>query len=217
MRGKHPEIYLLFDLPGITPAGAGKTAHDALYHAGCEDHPRRCGENIRWSHPERLRDGSPPQVRGKQDQTRSSVFASRITPAGAGKTYTLINCGFASEDHPRRCGENSIQLCCMGIQLWITPAGAGKTNWLTGISILNQDHPRRCGENRLCDRLSGAAGGSPPQVRGKRVPTGAAMPLPRITPAGAGKTQFRQCVFSSCQDHPRRCGENGQTASIQQA
>ncbi len=30
--------------------------------------------------------------------------------------------------------------------------------------------------------------GSPPQVRGKRVPTGAAMPLPGITPAGAGKT-----------------------------
>ena len=52
--------------------------------------------------------------------------------------------------------------------------------------------------------------GSPPQVRGKRRYGSGLFRHDRITPAGAGKTKTSLEVISSCQDHPRRCGENTQ-------
>ena len=70
----------------------------------------------------------------------------------------------------------------------ITPAGAGKTVvWVVGL-INGRDHPRRCGENPLFFHRMAARLGSPPQVRGKRVPSGVEVNNRRITPAGAGKT-----------------------------
>ena len=74
----------------------------------------------------------------------------------------------------------------------ITPAGAGKTAAHGPDPARDEDHPRRCGENRLCDRLSGAPGGSPPQVRGKLALYSRVATIGRITPAGAGKTYQRQ-------------------------
>ena len=50
--------------------------------------------------------------------------------------------------------------------------------------------------------------GSPPQVRGKLSHTPCVLPHDRITPAGAGKTQFFVLAPRRDQDHPRRCGEN---------
>ena len=35
--------------------------------------------------------------------------------------------------------------------------------------------------------------------------------LTRITPAGAGKTNKKDCNYFLPQDHPRRCGENRYT------
>ena len=70
------------------------------------------------------------------------------------------------------------------------------------------DHPRRCGENITSMFLLPAAIGSPPQVRGKRVVEGLIAAIPRITPAGAGKTPLIRSAKSVPKDHPRRCGEN---------
>ena len=50
--------------------------------------------------------GSPPQVRGKHSVPINGTAAGRITPAGAGKTELAEYSAAASEDHPRRCGEN---------------------------------------------------------------------------------------------------------------
>ena len=52
------------------------------------------------------------------------------------------------------------------------------------------------------------AQGSPPQVRGKLRYEGIEQLLERITPAGAGKTNKKNCNYFFPQDHPRRCGEN---------
>ena len=54
---------------GITPAGAGKTAHTRDKCARRQDHPRRCGENRSSHRMPVLHDGSPPQVRGKRRPT----------------------------------------------------------------------------------------------------------------------------------------------------
>ena len=56
--------------------------------------------------------------------------------------------------------------------------------------------------------------GSPPQVRGKLVPTPDTQLEKRITPAGAGKTQRQIRQRSVCWDHPRRCGENPPKSGI---
>ena len=50
--------------------------------------------------------------------------------------------------------------------------------------------------------------GSPPQVRGKHGFGDVWVRIPRITPAGAGKTFCGPSCSGRFQDHPRRCGEN---------
>ena len=54
--------------------------------AALPDHPRRCGENITDVQTGYSRQGSPPQVRGKQHDLAIELADRRITPAGAGKT-----------------------------------------------------------------------------------------------------------------------------------
>ena len=192
----------------ITPAGAGKTQSAKAWSCLCEDHPRRCGENLFRILAHFGKPGSPPQVRGKLEFADESEEGSRITPAGAGKTYSHGGRAYCREDHPRRCGENNAwgyidyekpgsppqvrgkpfrkPSCRRSVR--ITPAGAGKTpiGGACGSSIW--DHPRRCGENFSAYRSLFALAGSPPQVRGKRPDIIKGRYRQGITPAGAGKT-----------------------------
>ena len=147
MRGKQSSIAHSDSYQRITPAGAGKTFKffAALHRAW--DHPRRCGENFASRIYKDMKDGSPPQVRGKRVTISPASATVGITPAGAGKTGCSA-CIFRSAwDHPRRCGENwvfpSLHLIPVGSppqvrgkhliagilldRIRITPAGAGKT------------------------------------------------------------------------------------------
>ena len=131
-------------------------------------------------------------------------------------------------DHPRGCGENGSFLSCLIISSGspprmrgkhgmaveylanpgITPAGAGKTRSGTTDWRWYEDHPRRCGENPCAVFITHVQMGSPPQVRGKPMFAPAKLTPPGITPAGAGKTEFNDCMADHAWDHPRRCGEN---------
>ena len=93
----------------------------------------------------------------------------------------------------------------------ITPADAGKTLSWRNNPLPSRHHPRGCGENLLRFTVRRADIGSPPQVRGKRVPPQYLHVFRRITPAGAGKTTARIPIAASPRDHPRRCGENWRT------
>ena len=183
-----------------------------------QDHPRRCGENWLSDLWGGIKNGSPPQVRGKLCGFSALSCSTRITPAGAGKTATGSIRSGTPRDHPRRCGENAYQvgfaLDAVGSppqvrgklddipakqrERRITPAGAGKT--LTHFFM-------------LLPRI-----GSPPQVRGKHRRSADEIADDRITPAGAGKTQTKKHFTLSTTDHPRRCGENksahGRLASL---
>ena len=133
---------------------------------------------------------------------------SRITPAGAGKTYRCPSGFSAHEDHPRRCGEN---LNPTGRNFTIQgspPQVRGKPPLRRHCKPHIQDHPRRCGENMQRQTSTALAQGSPPQVRGKQWEQRKPIYIPRITPAGAGKTYCRAYHCANQQDHPRRCGEN---------
>ncbi len=147
VRGKLCGLFEGFSLPGITPAGAGKTTNSAARLSILWDHPRRCGENKISDRPWTHRGGSPPQVRGKRVPSLTLCHHTRITPAGAGKTICLSASRRWKGDHPRRCGENRTTLRTAGCRTGsppqvrgkhpsvshlkmpcrITPAGAGKT------------------------------------------------------------------------------------------
>ena len=212
----------------ITPAGAGKTVGVVVARNNTEDHPRRCGENLRLKCRVRREQGSPPQVRGKLCGKSKQNAPFGITPAGAGKTVSSSASGQQGRDHPRRCGENlptaKGEWSATGSppqvrgkrsgkvfqqsDTGITPAGAGKTNPVFNVNFAYRDHPRRCGENSLAMEHRPRYQGSPPQVRGKRLHHSCGITALRITPAGAGKTKRKTCYHVESKDHPRRCGEN---------
>ena len=92
---------------GSPPQVRGKRTDPSDYNSLLMDHPRRCGENDTIAQLRQELAGSPPQVRGKRRDSDSVHRATRITPAGAGKTVRGVRSGGAYADHPRRCGENS--------------------------------------------------------------------------------------------------------------
>ena len=193
---------------GITPADAGKTIDkDGVIVIG-QDHPRGCGENTASSLTAQNRIGSPPRMRGKQSHGQERFEPVRITPADAGKTVPVFGHRAHNRDHPRGCGENTVQsptlrprggspprmrgkLIYSSLPLsvsGITPADAGKTIWVIIPVNLHRDHPRGCGEN-LSPRI-------------------ALIGQLRITPADAGKTERPAGDSAAPRDHPRGCGEN---------
>ena len=157
-----------------------------------------------------LRYGSKNAVRAaisQRSQKRLTKDKKRL--GSLHLAYIISKIYIKSKDfiHPR-CGENHNRRCMLaepmgsppqvrgkphfgakgGTKRRITPAGAGKTIVAQLCELLAQDHPRRCGENNSRSVAYAADKGSPPQVRGKRLPSSQLVTLPRITPAGAGKT-----------------------------
>ena len=167
-------------------------------------------------------------MRGKRLVLHRPLRQRGITPAGAGKTKLPCSSVSARRDHPRRCGENkdpSLHVYAHGgsppqvrgkpkfytaaqAPPRITPAGAGKTCGAAAAAAAVADHPRRCGENSRAHRDRPRWTGSPPQVRGKRQQHQTHTHPRRITPAGAGKTDYDGSGTNIYRDHPRRCGEN---------
>ena len=192
------------------------------------DHPRACGENLLRSCLSCLQDGSPPRMRGKRSVPGTVRREPRITPAHAGKTHSRSASVSASADHPRACGENTIQgrerlpfsgspprmrgkrpLTITPFSVYrITPAHAGKTQQRGSADGGGADHPRACGENSTLPSLPCSLFGSPPRMRGKRDRQAEIRNPCRITPAHAGKTDGGSVAEKRYTDHPRACGEN---------
>ena len=73
----------------ITPAYAGKRLHGQLYNLTIEDHPRLCGEKSQTMLHDFAEKGSPPPMRGKAKAYDGTLPEPRITPAYAGKSFTM--------------------------------------------------------------------------------------------------------------------------------
>ena len=108
MRGKLSKAKNCFTPPRITPAHAGKTAWLAEFVTIAEDHPRACGENTLKISVTTATKGSPPRMRGKPSAVGGGGCAAGITPAHAGKTGEAPAEACGRWDHPRACGENSL-------------------------------------------------------------------------------------------------------------
>ena len=161
-----------------------------------------------------MKKGSPPRVRERPSSSSQKLYASRITPACAGKTITIFLLIPLLRDHPRVCGKdpsgpaymmsswgspprvrerrhctNTICSCS-----WITPACAGKTSPKLRARHLTRDHPRVCGKDASGAPTGMCSAGSPPRVRERPEEAGEAAYWGRITPACAGKTGSIDCI-----------------------
>ena len=172
----------------LTPACAGKTQGGSPVSWIWRAHPRVCGENASERARSPVQRGSPPRVRGKRGVVLQDDPGRRLTPACAGKTVATRDTMSRSAAHPRVCGENGSGAGPANRTGWLTPACAGKTADSSTGSTPPTAHPRVCGENGGDPKKTNEADGSPPRVRGKRVPGCGCAFVVGLTPACAGKT-----------------------------
>ena len=186
-----------------------------------------CGEKTTYSPSPPSARGSPPRVRGKDVLDRDRVSQLGITPACAGKSRAISAFPSAIQDHPRVCGEKTLQgvphgplpgspprvrgkevLAFIALALFgITPACAGKRKGHGRMTKLLWDHPRVCGEKPGISVMKPTSSGSPPRVRGKAEMENMWGNGQRITPACAGKRRSEPRCEERQKDHPRVCGE----------
>ena len=211
MRGKGKQSLNYVDVERITPAYAGKSDFFTLHRRRVKDHPRLCGEKSCGGQCGVFPIGSPPPMRGKVKSTYNSPNSNRITPAYAGKRLFYQPQFYQNWDHPRLCGEKPEPLFdfCSDrgspppmrgkvataapilLGSGITPAYAGKSSAFIRSSPVNQDHPRLCGEKKQKREGATIEKGSPPPMRGKVNAVRCGIGQIRITPAYAGKREFK--------------------------
>ena len=111
---------------GITPACAGKRFLRRAKARRFWDHPRMCGEKMRFWQQILLHWGSPPHVRGKAKYNKNKNGIYGITPACAGKSWKAPSCIGRIRDHPRMCGEKLPRLQSTENRLGSPPHVRGK-------------------------------------------------------------------------------------------
>ncbi len=102
------------------------------------------------------------------------------------------------------------QIGCLGI----TPAYAGKSCGDALVCDDAEDHPRLCGEKLTYPSCSAGSAGSPPPMRGKDFVSLLFFSVCGITPAYAGKRCFESRCGKLFWDHPRLCGEKGESVKL---
>ena len=147
-------------------------------------------------------------MRGPREKDNSTTKSNGITPACAGTTKVFKKVRRPARDHPRMCGDHSLDYRCRSYFLGspphvrgprymsplnralpgITPACAGTTSshWKQSSSV--RDHPRMCGDHFENAYHIINYGGSPPHVRGPHRSSNSRPDTLGITPACAGTT-----------------------------
>ena len=110
VRGARRVVRLARCRRGIIPACAGSTRPQTGWRARSRDHPRMCGEHSDASGIEVRHQGSSPHVRGAHCLNLVALLCHGIIPACAGSTRTETTGTCHTRDHPRMCGEHSIDL-----------------------------------------------------------------------------------------------------------
>ena len=93
----------------------------------------------------------------------------------------------------------------------IIPADAGSTKKSDCTFGIGKDHPRGCGEHLRIASLVSSINGSSPRMRGARLRNARHASGKGIIPADAGSTCRPIQGQDPCQDHPRGCGEHGES------
>ena len=169
MRGTHVYNPPAYPVGGIIPAYAGNTT-DVLGGVRVDgDHPRVCGEHLTENEAHRVGEGSSPRMRGTPAGYAHHLHSEGIIPAYAGNTQSPRRTQTRWRDHPRVCGEHSLNgnstragagssprmrgtlavSVSTVLVFGIIPAYAGNTIDLRKRHSHGEDHPRVCGEHNL--------------------------------------------------------------------
>ena len=167
-------------------------------------------------------------MRGTRKCRARVVFSDGIIPAYAGNTSSSCTYLPSYGDHPRVCGEHTIQAVLRGVRMGssprmrgtlhiitvrqdrcgIIPAYAGNTYRSAGSLPWPWDHPRVCGEHTSAPTMAKCAEGSSPRMRGTPRRNGEMRHAGGIIPAYAGNTCCPSFLLQLRWDHPRVCGEH---------
>ena len=90
----------------LIPARAGKTASKWSKPFAKPAHPRSRGENSPASRSNAHSMGSSPLARGKHHTPEATKARTRLIPARAGKTVSMVTAAPPHAAHPRSRGEN---------------------------------------------------------------------------------------------------------------
>ena len=107
--GKSWKVLICLPIDGDHPRVCGKSRNGETDQKDERDHPRVCGEKGAVAPGRRARAGSPPRVRGKEQQGGRACRRGGITPACAGKSIFLYPLYSGCKDHPRVCGEKQVE------------------------------------------------------------------------------------------------------------
>ena len=172
-------------------------------------------------------------MRGKQEDREAAIRYLRNIPAHAGKTPRFSRSPPRWWEHPRACGENLAMVRTTSGPVGTSPrmrgkpeqhapapgavrnipAHAGKTTPASTGSTTGREHPRACGENTTNSVSLLIGTGTSPRMRGKPIIYfGGGEPGWNI-PAHAGKTPTVARGSNLLWEHPRACGENGDSAA----
>ena len=233
MRGARRGINIPHVPQGIIPADAGSTRATVSPSPYGWDHPRGCGEHIPVMHIVHDLLGSSPRMRGAPVGERVCCLRPdgarlRIIPADAGSTLSQKLQAQPIKDHPRGCGEHTMDMASDGDlggssprmrgaqqdqpgqkpRPGIIPADAGSTRFPRLSSRFSWDHPRGCGEHSEPVNRFVSLRGSSPRMRGALGVIMVPSQYARIIPADAGSTVVGIAHLFSAEDHPRGCGEH---------
>ena len=154
---------------GIIPACAGNRPRKYMCVDPKWDHPRVCGEQVRYKSDDIQEEGSSPRVRGTVVAGTCIATLGGIIPACAGNSELRELQADRKRDHPRVCGEQMIasnlsgakagssprvrgtEILCIiaGRLIGIIPACAGNRHRIKLRGYNAWDHPRVCGEQLL--------------------------------------------------------------------
>ena len=125
---------------------------------------------------------------------------------GGEKLWGLWTASLTRGSPPRGRGKDSVMHGLQGVH-GITPAWAGKSLSPTQRRTERGDHPRVGGEKLGFLAFLTREIGSPPRGRGKGPALHCSSPVPGITPAWAGKSDYSLMTNYTFKDHPRVGGE----------
>ena len=108
MRGTAEDKELKSQRIRITPAHAGNRRERNRTERTVKDHPRTCGEQLEICNRQWHNRGSPPHMRGTEENPMDKYLVVRITPAHAGNSGEPAWYSSQCWDHPRTCGEQSL-------------------------------------------------------------------------------------------------------------
>ena len=156
-------------------------------------------------------------MRGKADPEFRQTQSGGITPAYAGKRGVFCPRTLPCLYHPRLCGEKRRGNAYRYFTIGSPPPMRGKGPCQALRFYADGITPAYAGKSVIDTLVTLPSVGSPPPMRGKAARSSCGLLSRGITPAYAGKSSVDAGDAWKRRDHPRLCGEKGNSKGLRGA